>query len=70
MQADDPEIKKMFYNTYKYFIETYRDHDLDYSFHAALPIDDSDYLAYDSEAYEFAKKEIEEYLRSPVYASA
>lgn len=69
MHPDDKTIREMFFNIYKYYVETYRDHSLDYSFHPALPIDELDYKAYDAEAYQYATKIINEYLRSPVYAS-
>ena len=66
MQVDDPKIKEMFFNIYKYFVETYRGHELDYSFHDALPIDESDYQVYNPKAYKYAMKKTQKELDQAV----
>jgi len=49
-----PYVRKSFFKHYKDGVKYLEGHDLDYSFHDALPIDESDYQAYSERAYNYA----------------
>ena len=55
-------IRKIFYNYYKDYIEKIEKHDLDYSFHEDLSIDESDYIVYNTDAYLYALTRTSDYL--------
>lgn len=59
-----PYIRKSFYKHYKDYIELVEEHELDYSFHNALSIEESDYKTYNPKAYKYAfiktKKELQQ----------
>ena len=50
----DKEIRKIFYNYYKEYIEEIEKHELDYSFYDGLSINEPDYKAYNIKAYNYA----------------
>ena len=51
-----PYVRKSFYKHYKDYIELVDGHELDYSFHSELSIDEPDYEAYNSKANRYAMK--------------
>lgn len=56
-------IRKIFFNYYKEYIETIEKHELDYSFHNNLPINEPDYKAYNINAYNYALQKLQEYYK-------
>ena len=48
------EIRKIFYNYYKEYINKFEKQEIDYSFHNALPINEPDYKIYNIKAYNYA----------------
>lgn len=55
----EKEIRKIFYNYYKEYVENFEKHELDYSFHNALPINEPDYKIYNIKAYNYALQKIQ-----------
>ena len=51
-----PYVRKSFFKHYKDYIEDIEEHELDYSFHDNLSIEDNDYKVYNKKAYEVALK--------------
>lgn len=49
-----PYVRKSFYKHYKDGIKYLEGHEIDYSFHNALSIDESDYQVYSPKAYQYA----------------
>ena len=49
-----PYVRKSFFKHYKDYVELVDKHELDYSFHSALSIEEPDYKAYNEDAYEYA----------------
>lgn len=49
-----PYVRKSFFKHYKDGVKYLEKRELDYSFHPDLPIDEGDYQAYSSKAYEYA----------------
>ena len=58
-----PYVRKTFFKHYKFYIEEIEEMELDYSFYDALPIDESDYKAYNEKAYKYALKMTEREVR-------
>ena len=61
-----PYVRKSFFKHYKDYIELIEEHELDYSFHSDLSIDESDYKAYNEKAYKYALKKTEKELKQAV----
>ena len=61
-----PYVRKSFFKHYKDYIELVEEHELDYSFHNDLPIDEPDYKAYNEKAYKYALKKTEKELKQAV----
>ena len=61
-----PYVRKSFYKHYKDYIELVEEHELDYSFHNDLSIDEPDYKAYNPKAYKYAFSKTEKELRQAV----
>lgn len=51
-----PYVRKSFFKHYKDYIELIEESEIDYSFHSALSIDESDYKVYNKKAYKYAMK--------------
>ena len=51
-----PYVRKSFFKHYKDYIELVEEHELDYSFHDWLPINEPDYEAYNSKANKYAMR--------------
>lgn len=51
-----PYVRKSFFKHYRDGVEFIEGHELDYSFHNALSIDEGDYKVYSPRAYEYAMK--------------
>lgn len=49
-----PYVRKSFFKHYRDGVKYLEDHDLDYSFHQALSIDEEDYKVYSEKAYKYA----------------
>ena len=61
-----PYVRKSFFKHYKEYIELVEEHELDYSFHNDLSIDESDYKAYNEKAYKYALNRTEKELNQAV----
>lgn len=61
-----PYVRKSFFKHYKDYIELIEEHELDYSFHNDLSIDEPDYKAYNEKAYNYALKKTEKELKQAV----
>ena len=61
-----PYVRKSFFKHYKDYIELVEEHELDYSFHNDLSIDEPDYKAYNEKAYKYALKKTEKELKQAV----
>lgn len=61
-----PYVRKSFFKHYKDYIELVEEHELDYSFHNALSIEESDYKAYNEKAYKYAMKKTEKECQQAV----
>ena len=59
----EKEIRKIFYNYYKEYVEKFENRELDYSFHSALPINEFDYKVYSINAYRYAIQKLQEYCK-------
>lgn len=57
---DSPDIRKKFFDYYKYYVESVEGHDLDYSFNNWLSIYETDYQIYSPKAYSYAMSKIKE----------
>lgn len=61
-----PYVRKSFFKHYKDYIELVEEHDIDYSFHDDLSIEEEDYKAYNLKAYKYALKKTEKELSQAV----
>ncbi len=61
-----PYVRKSFFKHYKDYIELVEEHDIDYSFHDDLSIEEEDYKAYNLKAYKYALKKTEKELNQAV----
>ena len=61
-----PYVRKSFFKHYKEYIELVEEHELDYSFHDNLSIEESDYKVYNKKAYNYALKKTEKELNQAV----
>ena len=61
-----PYVRKSFFKHYKDYIELVEEHELDYSFHNALSIEENDYKAYNEKAYKYAMKKTEKECQQAV----
>ena len=61
-----PYVRKSFFKHYKEYIELVEEHELDYSFHNDLSIDEPDYKAYNEKAYKYALNRTEKELNQAV----
>ena len=61
-----PYVRKSFYKHYKDYIELVEEHELDYSFHNNLSIEESDYKIYNPKAYKYALIKTEKELNQAV----
>jgi len=57
---DTLEMRKKFFDYYKYYVESIEKHDLDYSFYSGLSIYERDYKIYSPDAYFYAMTMIKE----------
>ena len=61
-----PYVRKSFFKHYKDYIELVEEHDIDYSFHDDLSIEEEDYKVYNLKAYKYALKKTEKELSQAV----